>query len=105
MKFKHTKILIFFFICIFSLTLLYVNLNHSIEKENIRDRITITQDYYTIKEYNGKVAVFKNNEVNPTTVFESYTSLLPEKDRQRLQNGIRVESKEELQKVIEDFTS
>ncbi len=105
MKFKHAKILIFSFVCIFSLAILYVNLNHNIENENIRNRISVTENYYTVRDFNGKVAVFKNDETTPTTVFEAYTSLLPEKDRQRLQNGIRVENKEELQKIIEDFTS
>lgn len=60
---------------------------------------------YTVSEYEGKVAVFKNSDKVPFEVYESYVSLLPESDRERLKKGIRTESTEELQKIIEDYTS
>ncbi len=105
MKSKHAKILIFSFVCLFTLAILYMNLSNSIEKQKIKEQIPVAQDYYTVKEYDGKVAVYKNNDTVPSTVFDAYTSLLPEQDRELLKQGIRVKTDEELQKVIEDFTS
>ncbi len=105
MKFKLSKILTFSFICVFTLVILYVNLDQKIENQNIKEQMAKTQSYYVVKDYNGKIAVFENGEHVPKTIFESYTSLLPEHDRILLINGIRAETEEELQKIIEDFTS
>ena len=62
-------------------------------------------DYYTVTEYQGKIAVFKNSDTVPIDVYDSYVSVLPQHDRELLKNGIRTESTSELQKIIEDYTS
>ena len=62
-------------------------------------------DYYTITEYQGKIAVFKNSDAIPMDVYDSYVSALPQHDRELLKSGIRTESTSELQKIIEDYTS
>lgn len=62
-------------------------------------------EYYKVAEYQGKIAVFKNEENIPIEVYESYISVLPQHDRELLKDGIKVTSTEELQKVIEDYTS
>ena len=60
---------------------------------------------YTIKDYNGKVAVFENDNTYPQNVYDSYTSVLPENDQKRLREGIVVTNTAELQRIIEDYTS
>lgn len=66
------------------------------------ENITRAQ-YYYVREYQGKIAVFKDNEKKPDAVYDVYVSNLPEKDKNLLQNGLRAESEEELQQIIEDY--
>ncbi len=99
---KRLKFSIFPLICVLCIGTLFVNLNKDVEnyeKENIQKEIFI------IKEYEGKIAVFKNEDSKPTTVYDSYISLLPESDRIRIQKGITVDNTNDLQKIIEDYTS
>ena len=49
---------------------------------------------YVLKEYKGKLAVFKEN-----------SDILPESDRELLKNGITAKSDSELKKLIADYTS
>lgn len=104
MKSKTLKISLFSLICVLCLATLFVNLNNDIEiyedEKNVKQ-----QEFYTIKEYEGKIAVFKDSDKKPFTVYEAYTSLLPEQDRQKLKDGIKVDNTTDLQKIIEDYTS
>ena len=49
--------------------------------------------------------MFRTGETNPSAVYDVYTSTLPDMDRDALAQGIMVESQEELNRLIEDFTS
>ncbi len=60
---------------------------------------------YVLKEYYGRIAVFRTGETNPSAVYDVYTSTLPDMDRDALAQGIMVVSREELDRLIEDFTS
>ena len=101
---KILKISIFSLICVLCMGTLFVNLNNDVESyENEKGQKP--QEIYTIKEYDGKIAVFRNNDSKPMEVYESYVSLLPEADRQKLQNGITVDNTRDLQEIIEDYTS
>lgn len=60
---------------------------------------------YVLKEYKGKLAVFKENSDIPLEVFDIFTSALPESDRELLKNGITAKSDSELKKLIADYTS
>lgn len=60
---------------------------------------------YTIKAYEGKLAVFSGKNETPDIVFDVYLNQLPEYDRQQIINGIFVESYDKLISLIEDFTS
>ncbi len=104
MKSKVLKISVFSLVCVLFLATLFVNLNNDIKIYENEEKAK-QQVIYTIKEYEGKIAVFKNSDKKPYTVYEAYTSLLPEQDRQRLQKGIKVDNTTDLQKIIEDYTS
>lgn len=57
---------------------------------------------YTLKGYNGAVALYENEEV--ITVYEGVVlSGLPYSDRLKLDEGIKVKSPEEADSLIEDF--
>ena len=99
---KIVKISIFSLICVIFIGTLFVNLNNDVESyEN--EKSQKQQEIYTIKEYDGKIAVYKNGENKPMEVYESYVSLLPEADRQKLQNGLTVDkANSEMKTTISD---
>lgn len=59
---------------------------------------------YTLKEYDGKLAVFEADAAYPAEVFNILVSTLPESDRDLLKSGIPANSKTELLRLIEDYT-
>lgn len=75
--------------------------NTNAEETSIQ--ITVN-DKYTVREFEGQIGIFTNDEAKPIEVFETSVSLLPQSDRELLKNGITVDTPEELQKLIEDFT-
>lgn len=58
---------------------------------------------YTLSEYNGQLALFRDDQDEPVARYEAYTNLLPPNDVSLLQQGIPVSSQEELQRLLEDF--
>lgn len=63
------------------------------------------EDGYYIKEYKGRISVMKGDNEVPEMVFDISTKMLPDVDKQVLQEGIYVASYEELVKVLEDYIS
>lgn len=66
------------------------------------------KEAFLLKSYMGKLAVYKvgkNNEVTLSYVLEVPIDLLPEADKTKLENGIKVENEDELLLLIEDFIS
>lgn len=57
---------------------------------------------YTLKNYNGTVVLYKNEEI-----IDEYEGIvvsnLPYADRRRLERGITVQSPDEVQSIIEDY--
>lgn len=60
---------------------------------------------YVIMDSGGKIAVFRTGESTPFITTETYTKTLPRADSNRLQKGIQVSDKAELQRLLEDFCS
>ncbi|NLV89017.1 MAG: hypothetical protein GX021_06605 [Tissierellia bacterium] len=69
----------------------------------------LCENHYIIGEKNGKIAIFKIGESGEKileTIFEDYPiSLLMEIDQEKLIEGIRVDSEEELTEILENFIS
>lgn len=60
---------------------------------------------YTLKDYKGHLAVFVNDEKIPEYEFNIPTSSFSEYDRELLKYGITADTKEKIDKLIEDYTS
>ena len=108
-------------IFLFLMTVAVVSLTEELNKEraNIHDTQTeyvyvyeteadeITEslqiEKWTVKEYNGKIAVFDSNGILTETI-DTYIKTLPKADRELLREGIEVESKKELYDIIEAYT-
>lgn len=104
MKNKIFWLVVFAVLTITVLGVLFVTLDKDIENKIIENPY-LMEDYYTLSEYKGKIAVFKNQESIPIDIYDVYVSTLPQHDRNLLEKGIRIETTEELQRLIEDYTS
>lgn len=67
------------------------------------------KEHYIIGEENGNIAVFKIGENGERILYKNFVDypveLLMELDQEKIQNGIRVDSEEELSDVLENFIS
>lgn len=55
--------------------------------------------------HNGRVALWKEPDPEPMKVFPYPVSALPNEVRQALEKGIRIDSMEDLDKLLENFCS
>jgi len=62
-------------------------------------------DVYTVKEYEGHIGVFLNDDTVPYQEIDVDVSALPEADQVLLKDGIKVYSTEKLNSIIEDYES
>ena len=58
---------------------------------------------WVVREYEGAVAVFKGGK--PVLITDTLVSQLPKADRNRLSEGIDVNSEEELKRILDDLCS
>ena len=55
--------------------------------------------------HNGRIALWRDNDPKPFKVFPYPVSMLPDEQEQMVRKGIRVESMEELQRLMENYLS
>ena len=60
---------------------------------------------YLLRAYEGKLGVFTTDLVQPDMVFDVYVKTLPEYDQRELEKGVRVETFDKLNALIEDYIS
>ena len=101
---KNKFIITTLVIILCTLTVIY-NLN-KIKSRNATSRtITEASNYeYIIKDYKGRVAIYKYGKNLPLEIFDIYTDSLPEADSLKIYKGINITNEKELQKIIEDYT-
>ncbi|MBR4891359.1 MAG: hypothetical protein IKU15_08760, partial [Clostridia bacterium] len=80
------KIVLFIALCISILGILFISLNRDMSR-SIAENPYLAEDYYTVKEYQGKVAIFNSKSNLPLNIFDTYVSTLPQHDRMLLEEG------------------
>ncbi len=70
------------------------------ESAEIRENNT---KVYTLKDYNGQLALFINNNDIPAETYNIFTKSLPKTDAEALINGIIAKNEEELNKMLEEY--
>ena len=76
------------------------------ETEVVKAETVISEESrYILKEYNGKIASFYYNSEEPIDIFDVSVNSFGEYDKQELYKGIVAYSEEELNRLIEDYTS
>lgn len=58
---------------------------------------------YILGEENGRVALYEPDSATPVRKYDIYTALLPADDARALQEGIGVQTPQELRRLLEDF--
>ena len=58
---------------------------------------------FVLREYDGKIALFRENEPQPIAVYETTLKSLYPADAELLREGIRVKSEDEITRLIEDL--
>lgn len=58
-----------------------------------------------VREYKGRIGVYKGDSPKPFRVIDFHASLLSDYDRQQLSEGIVLKTEEELDRFIEDMFS
>lgn len=87
----------FIFLCLFSA--IYLTVDAIEPKANQKPEII-----YTVKDYDGKIAVFKSGSDTPEKVLDSpYIRDLPKYDQDLLKIGISAYSEEELNLILQDY--
>ena len=62
----------------------------------------VNSDCFVLREYDGKIALFQENDTQPIAVYEVPNALYPA-DEELLREGIRVKSEGEITRLIEDL--
>lgn len=65
---------------------------------------TVTEKVYVLSDYKGQIALFSKENEKPIQIFQIYTESLPEKDAEKIRNGIIIKENE-LTKILEDYIS
>ena len=77
------------------------------EKEKSRHEAVAaheTTPYCTVREHEGRLAVFRYGETEPFMIKDVRVSMLPEHDREQFIHGVDIGSDKELKQLIEDFS-
>lgn len=74
------------------------------EKDDVNATDSVSY-LYTLTEYNGKIALYKNGFSMPIEIFDVNINSLPQSDRELIKNGIHASNDSEIQRFIEDYTS
>jgi hypothetical protein len=58
---------------------------------------------YIMREYEGEVAIFREGSSSPYQILDYPVYLLGEAEQEEVKEGIRVDTFEEIRKLVEDF--
>lgn len=95
--------LVTFFVAIIVVAMLLFSLISAKDRQADQSSSNIPEVIYIVKEYEGKIGVFTEGSQEPVEVIEVQVEYLPVLDRDRLASGIYASSKQELQKILEDY--
>ena len=87
--------------------LVICTLGQTVKKERIESRLEAAaleenEPLYTVKEHDGKIALYCRGNPQPFRYLEFNISLLPDFDREQLREGISLYTDEELWTYIQD---
>lgn len=100
---KRVKIVAVSFVILFCFVYAAVNIFEFIYED--RQTQGYANEQYVVGVYDDKVAVYAQGDSVPIEIYDVFVSTLPIKDQYELKKGIKVEGKNRLKALIEDYTS
>lgn len=100
-----TLILCTLIVCMFFLVFFIKNSEKKSPDKSTEQSTTAYEIGYILGQHEGKLAVYKSSSSTPIEIFDVYISSLPSHDKGELEKGIYASSEDELQILIEDYTS
>lgn len=99
------KKILFFLILIVAITASSIRLVFILGSQTAeKDKAKAAETIYTIKDLNGKIAVYGVDPNKPIKVFETpLVNELPINDQKKLLTGIKAKSKKELTLKLQDY--
>lgn len=84
----------------------FSSLHQQRQRENsILSESSISSPMYWLREYEGRLAVFRDGTDTPVQIIDLDVRTLPPYDQGLLQSGIAADSEQELSRLLEDYTS
>ncbi|MDO4863001.1 MAG: hypothetical protein Q4A05_02425 [Ruminococcus sp.] len=84
-------------------------LGQSIHRQKVASRISVSAPepapVCEVREYNGRIGLFKGDSSVPYRVIDYNVALMPEFDREQLRAGVVMETEDELRRFIEDIAT
>ncbi len=74
-------------------------------KKRLRNATMILLLGFLLGSYNGRLAVWKDDDPQPYRVYPCPVYLLPAKEQDALRKGIRIDSMDDLHAFLENFLS
>ena len=81
----------------------YVYLYQNADSADNFEDISIESEWWIVREYEGQIGIFKSDGTL-LQVLDTYIKTLPKADQDLLGEGITVQTKSELNAIIEDYS-
>lgn len=105
MKNKNAFVIFFSVIFILSIIIISSSVNKTNRNNTDLTETTVNEISYYLKDYNGKIAVFKGNSEVPYHIYDVFTDSLPKEDSEAIKYGIEAHSENELKNLVADYLS
>ncbi len=106
-EYKHGEIMRFKTVLFTVIILVVVGIIIAYSFPNDTENLVIHENesttLYTLKDYNGQIALFINNNAIPAETYNIFTNSLPESDKKNLEKGITANNEKELIILLEDY--
>lgn len=100
---KKTETLLFSLIFAVSSVMLIISCKTAENIKKTDSDISTVGFVYTVKEFNGKVAIFEYGEKLPFQILECPISSLPQDEADKIITGIDISNEKQLQNLIEAY--
>lgn len=99
----NARLFTLIFALIFTVLTVIFSITASATAKEDRKRISSFEQNYILKDFQGRPAVFENGNTSPLYILDIFTDQLPERDRERIKNGITAKTLEEIRSMTEDY--
>lgn len=90
------------FASVFTSATLEMKTDELVDSQKVKQEQTAT---YCLKDYQGRLAVFRERENDPIITTDTMVNTLPLDDQEELKTGLEIKGDASLRKALEDYCS